>query len=650
MLEPRDRQLLFDCLRPPPGYRFDRGVATTYSLDLLALLTLPLAFTMFDSDDEEGRPQADPHALLEALRRHASHLSMFCQAGQIKVPKLGQLLFSYLEASVFQATAPHGGVFHPKVTVLRYVPLDTQGLPGDSQQNVETNADVRYRFLCASRNLVFDRCWDTVLALDGRLVNRQRAFSRNRPLHEFVAALPKLAIRPLPSSNQTEIEQIADELLRVDFELPEGFKDLAFWPLGHAARSVWPFTGRMDRVLVISPFLADGALRRISASSAEKSVLVSRHEALDELTAETVRSFGRTYYLSADAEVGAAEADGIPSDDNTTTDGEIVPDELRGLHAKLIVADAGWDARLWVGSANATDAAFNINVEFLVELTGTKSQCGVDAILGSNSSPADENIAGRTRLIDLFEPYERQELAPQRDALRKELEAACQELRQQLAAAGLDAQVTLAVDSSPDIYDLRILRAPENAISLPADASLRCWPITIADAAAVVPNFGESQPVAQFKVSFKAITSFFAFEVMVRRRGQKLISRFVLNLPLRGAPDDRQDRILLSLLENRRQVLRYLLMLLAEDGATMIIRDFAPAGHGVLGESGNGFSTVPLLESLLSTLERQPNRLDQVARLVDDLRRTAEGRALLPERFDEIWEAIWEARRGRPNG
>ena len=26
---------------------------------------------MFDSDDEEGRPQADPHALLEALRSHA---------------------------------------------------------------------------------------------------------------------------------------------------------------------------------------------------------------------------------------------------------------------------------------------------------------------------------------------------------------------------------------------------------------------------------------------------------------------------------------------------------------------------------------------------------------------------------------------------
>ncbi len=43
MLEPRDRQLLFEALRPPDGFRFDEGVGTTFSLDLLALLMAPLA-------------------------------------------------------------------------------------------------------------------------------------------------------------------------------------------------------------------------------------------------------------------------------------------------------------------------------------------------------------------------------------------------------------------------------------------------------------------------------------------------------------------------------------------------------------------------------------------------------------------------------
>ena len=48
----------------------------------------------------------------------------------------------------------------------------------------------------------------------------------------------------------------------------------------------------------------------------------------------------------------------------------------RDLHAKLYVADDGWNAHLWTGSANATDAAFgeNENVEFLVQLTGKKAR------------------------------------------------------------------------------------------------------------------------------------------------------------------------------------------------------------------------------------------------------------------------------------
>ena len=44
MLEPNERQLLLDCLRPPDGYALDRAVGTTYSLDLYALLSVPVAF------------------------------------------------------------------------------------------------------------------------------------------------------------------------------------------------------------------------------------------------------------------------------------------------------------------------------------------------------------------------------------------------------------------------------------------------------------------------------------------------------------------------------------------------------------------------------------------------------------------------------
>jgi hypothetical protein len=48
VLAPKDRTLLLESLRPPPGFRLDAAVSTTYSLDLMALLVAPLAFTFFD--------------------------------------------------------------------------------------------------------------------------------------------------------------------------------------------------------------------------------------------------------------------------------------------------------------------------------------------------------------------------------------------------------------------------------------------------------------------------------------------------------------------------------------------------------------------------------------------------------------------------
>src|SRR4051794_26779372 len=113
MLEPRDRKLLFDLLRPPSGYRLDSAIGTTYSLDLLALLITPLAFTFFDWEARDGKITASPFALLESLRRYADRLTVFYQAGQLRVPGRHRLLFGYLERSVVPVTPGNPeGVFH----------------------------------------------------------------------------------------------------------------------------------------------------------------------------------------------------------------------------------------------------------------------------------------------------------------------------------------------------------------------------------------------------------------------------------------------------------------------------------------------------------------------------------------------------------
>lgn len=642
MLDPSERRLLFECLRPPEGWQLDYGVATTFSLDLLTLLTLPLAFTLFDWEDKEGGPTADPHALLEALRRYASRLSIFCQAGQIHVPPPGRLLLGYLEESVHESVAPAGGAFHAKITVLRFVPHGDEAHPSESTDQ----EPVRYRVLCATRNLTFDRAWDAVLSLDGCVKRRQRAYSMNRPLSEFVVALDSMAIHSLIARRREKLAQIGDELLRVEFETPEDLQEFRFWPIGHNGRRAWPFTGRIDRLLITAPFLADETVSRLAKGREDQTLLVSRIEALEQLAPNTLSSIANAYYM--DPAVDAAESD--LADISTVTTEDQTPDPLqhglRGLHAKVYVADAGWNSRVWVGSANATNAAFTRNVEFLVELVGRKSDMGIDALLG-RSHGDDEPAPEKSCFGDLLREYRRGDRCNPVDPIERQLDALTLRVRQQLAGLGLAAHIQ-ALDSEGTTLSVTIGRSGGDPVSLPEGTQVRCWPASLPDTAAHEARFEPGQPVTVFpRLTFKALTAFFGFEVTVQVDARKRTTRFALALPLHGAPADRHSRLLLSLLENKRDVLRYLAMLLAEDRFELAsMMRLVAATSGDQGHDVGAHVGIPLLERMLRTLQREPSRLDQIAVLIDDLQRTPEGRALLPERIDEVWPAIWECRRG----
>ena len=82
----------------------------------------------------------------------------------------------------------------------------------------------------------------------------------------------------------------------------------------------------------------------------------------------------------------------------TTQNTESPGNVLEGLHAKLVVADVPYGGRVWTGSANLTDAAFGGNVEFIAELRGPKRVCGIDSIIGDQTT--------RIGLRKLVEPYE----------------------------------------------------------------------------------------------------------------------------------------------------------------------------------------------------------------------------------------------------
>src|SRR5690349_19001163 len=167
MLKPDERAHLLDLLRPPAGCALDFAVGTTFSLDLISALMLPLSFAFFDWEKPDGELVADPLALLEALRRYRDRFTVFCQSCQIHLPATYPPLVTFLEPCICDVEAPDPeGIFHPKVWALKFVAKDEV---------------IRYRILCLSRNLTFDRCWDTAVSLDGELLDRTNGIAANHP-------------------------------------------------------------------------------------------------------------------------------------------------------------------------------------------------------------------------------------------------------------------------------------------------------------------------------------------------------------------------------------------------------------------------------------------------------------------------------------
>ncbi len=667
MLEPNNRRLLREALRPPAGYTLDRAISTTFSLDLMALLAIPVSFTFFQLKDHDGPPQVDPLALLEALRRYAGQITVFCQAGQIHVPKHVQLLMGYLENSVHEVQAPQSphGVFHPKLTVLRYT-----AMPDSSVE--EPLPPVAYRLLCSSRNLTFDRSWDTLLILDGPLAaHRTNAFARNRPLAQFLRELPLMTIHPMTDAAIANVNSMADELLKVDFQTPDGFSEMEFCPLGFDWTPEWPIL-KHRRTLAMAPFLDDGFIKRFKNEEIPLGV-ISRIDSLNELSLDNLRGLNAAWYMntaadspvSSDEEISTAMPVDGPDDAELPDRIELTPAiQLHGLHAKLFVSDDGWDGHVWTGSANATTAAFERNVEFLVHLIGKKSKCGIDSFVplsdpnnpgqrdddGSESNDTDRGFA------ELLVPYQRDE-PPVVDGTRKALErmlddARCAIINSKIVANVGPSAETGQADGSKAPFRVTLTRTSATTVELSTGVTVQCYPITLkAGAAVVVPNLTAADLVVFDPLSFEALTSFYAFYLVATKNGIDLRCGFVANLPLVGAPADRQGRILLALLRNRDQLLKYLLMLLADDeeAARKLTDAFTADGRNQHADGSEGGFGLPLLEPLLQALDRQPARLDQISRLIDDLKQSPEGRELISEEFMSVWEPIWAARKGIVN-
>lgn len=592
MIQPKDRSTLTEALIPPAGYTFDTGIATTYSLDLGTLMALPLQLAWLATSEDPGA-QSDPIRLLEGLRRTTKRLSVFSDRGRMHVPRLPHALMGLMEEMIHEVTARHGGAFHPKVWVLRF-------LPDDSRR------DSCIRLLILSRNLTDDRSWDLNLCLEGK--PKGGIHKENREIAGFIRSLPGWSSKQLSVSRLQDIESLASDLHRCVWELPGAFEQVVFHVLGVGPKPR-PFPlAAADETVIISPFLSDGAIQSVLGKTGTAVALVSRSEELELLSDETRLMFQRIDVLNDDANSGSEE--------------EITSSACRGLHAKVIVQRRGWWTNVFVGSANCTNAAMiaGKNVEVVAELIGRYSKVG---------GPADwVSEKGMGPLLLPFSPTDATEILKQ-----KKIEDDLEKCRQSLIRAGL----TLDCDKGEGGYRLRLV-GTEALKDIGADVWV--WPLTVPAGRQIGLKASPDCDLGVY--ASQDVTSLTGFRV--RLEGGEL--SFGIELPLTNPPLDREAGVLALILRNRAAFLRYLTLLLGEADDVP-----QPANHegrkGWFGTGGAGEDSPPLFELLVKAFSRDPDKLNQVASAVGQLEQAEadSGEKLVPEEFLKIWRTFEAARK-----
>lgn len=585
MLPPDSRAVLVQELKPPAGYRLDAAIATTFTLDLTAALIPALALSSYTSPGATP----DPVSALNAIRQTVERLDIFCQAGNIGVPKQAPDLAAFLEPMVHQVKAPPAGLFHPKVWLVHYEHDDLGPL---------------VKLLVLSRNLTHDNTWDIFVGLESERVGDEQ-YAANDPLRDFVLSLADSTVNPVSADRKDRLARLAAVAHRTTWALPEGVNKVGFHLLA-PGRTTPTLSSR--RQLVISPFVNDRGLELIAGTDSVQTIVVSRAEELEKLSPTSVAAID-AYVLDSVA--------GLSEDDGGEQFGT-----LGALHAKAYVleTDGQRKPRVLLGSANATSAAFSSNVEFLVEFVGAWNTFGIDALLGSEEGP--------TPFRAMLDEYK-----PSGGAQPSANDEAKWQLENQLRRVATIQHMATVRALDDGRYELSV-RAANYRLASRYQATIR--PLTRPGTDLKIDPDGDL--AERFRELAKAeITGFFA--VAIRDLDADIEGSCVVLASLDGDPDDRLEAVIAAQLDTPEKFIRFLHLLISLGDPTTA--DLASAVGGLDGFFGDPAHGGGVLELLLRGFASNPAVISEIDRVVTAL--AQQGTAVLPDGFAELWPVVLEA-------
>ena len=599
MLDVRKHRLDYGAmLIPPKGYRLAKAVAATYTLDLNTLLSIPVA--LFFSQTLEGNFEAERVQLLEAIQRCPAVLRIYHQRGKIHVPGKHNRLYGLLEPCVVGILPDDAyTAFHPKVWVLRY------------EHDEESTM---YRVIVLSRNLTYDRSWDIAAHLDGEVTeDRQR---KNLPLVSFVKHL-------LSYEGFDGDRKFVADLRKVEFQTPVGFnKNFSFHPVGIDDHPNPIVTQMGSRAICISPFVHDEAIQTLWENTTDELLLFGCREGLRRLAPETLDDV-RTFCISD------LIVDGESQDKGEDGGGEQFE---QNLHAKLYVYQGETNGTSWfLGSANATKAAFERNIEFLLELRGSGYAVQLDRL--------KDELLGEKEQGGIFQQYE-PPTEPIDDSETRKLEEKLRLLEFDLLKHLKVKKAAVTPSRNEANFDLHLVLDPGSRKW--HGLSVRVSPFNSDGIQPEELPPGRATERVFENINESNLSRFLRFEIW---QGSECLRAFLMKIEIDGLPETRVSRILRSIINNRDRFFEYLRFLLADD------LDKEPVGTEPDDNGGNGDGdgksiwdmSTPIFEQLLLTASRSPSRLKAIDDVIQQLRKEESEdstRHVVPHEFLEFWEAF----------
>jgi hypothetical protein len=350
------RQAYLDALRPDPGAEVRGAIVASYSADIRSIVAALLALIRRDDEDGSG----DKAALAEAVERLRGKVRILVQRGRIARPRRMPLIAGILDQFVHEIDFDERErSWHPKVSLVAFE--DGAGATA-------------WRLWLGSRNLTVasNREFGLLLTSTGPETKGASPIPGSGEMAEYLARL-------------AEVESLRPSLVRralgaVCWAHPEGMRVERITLTGRQGVNWRPSPpGDVDMVVAVSPFLDGGIVRTIGRWGGPKTrrFLLSTEPALAKIAGQAARPLAgsgeRLFVLEGPTPEAVEPADLVPDEGPAEEDDES-EQILVGLHAKIFAVLMGKQLRLWVGSANATERAWNgTNVEVIAEITAPAS-------------------------------------------------------------------------------------------------------------------------------------------------------------------------------------------------------------------------------------------------------------------------------------